>query len=91
MQETRPNDKRNITANKDLQTEERACTNWNVPKAVRTPRGRRMLVVQRRDTTDAGTSLPPQQPVERPAESALEGGGEGYRMESGQMLTCADF
>jgi hypothetical protein len=50
-----------------------------------------MLVVQRRNTTDAGASLPPLQPVERPAESALEGGVEGYRMESGQMPTCADL
>jgi hypothetical protein len=50
-----------------------------------------MLVVQRRSSTGVGASLPPLQPMERPAEDALEDGGVGYRLESGQMLTCADF
>jgi hypothetical protein len=50
-----------------------------------------MLVVQRRSSTDAGASLPPLQPMERPAEDVLEDGGKDHRLESGQMLTCADF
>jgi len=33
----------------------------------------------------------PLQPVERPAESALEGGGKGHWMESGQMPACANL
>jgi len=51
----------------------------------------KLLMMQRRDTTDAGASLPQMQPVERPAESTLDGGGEGCRMKSGQMPTCGDF
>jgi hypothetical protein len=39
----------------------------------------------------AGARLPPLQPVERPAESALESGGKGDRLESRQMPTCADL
>ena len=50
-----------------------------------------MLVVQRRSSTDAGASLPPLQPMETPAEDALEDGGKDHRLESGQMPTCADF
>jgi hypothetical protein len=90
-QEIRPNDKREIIGNKVLQTEERACAYWNVPKAVWTPRGRQMLVVRKQNATDAGASLPPLQPVERPADSALEGGGKGHGMESGQMPACANL
>jgi hypothetical protein len=44
-----------------------------------------------RSSTDAGASLPPLQPMERPAEDALEDGGKGHRLESEQMSTCADF
>jgi len=49
-----------------------------------------MLVVQRwrpESSLDAGTSLPPPQPLERPAEDALERGGESNEMESRQMPT----
>jgi hypothetical protein len=38
---------------------------------------------------DAGTPLPPLQPVERPAESTVKSGGKGDGLESGQMPTCA--
>jgi len=51
-----------------------------------------MLVVRRwrqEGGPNAGTPLPPLQPVERPAESAMEGGGKGDELESGQMLTRA--
>jgi hypothetical protein len=74
-----------------LQTEERACPDWSVPKAVWTPRGRQLMVVQRRSITDAGASLPPLQPMERPADDAAEDVGKGHRLESEQMPTCADF
>jgi len=37
----------------------------------------------------AGAPLPPLQPVERPAKSALESGGKGDGLESGQMPTRA--
>jgi len=50
-----------------------------------------MLVVRKRNTIDAGASLPPLQPVERLVESALEGGGKGHWMESGQMPACANL
>jgi len=90
-QEIRPNDKREITGSKVLQTEERAYADWNVPKAVWTPRGRQMLVVRKRNATDAGASLLPLQPVEGPAESALEGGRKGHWMESEQMPARANF
>jgi hypothetical protein len=53
-----------------------------------------MLVVRRRRQDggpDAGTPLPPLQPVERPAESTMEGGGKGDGLESGQMPTRADL
>jgi len=69
----------------------RVCADWTVPKTVWTPRGRYVLVVRRRSSADARASIPPLQPMERPAESALEGGGEGHRLASGQMPTCADF
>jgi len=93
-QEIRPDDKHEIIGNEVLQTEERACAEWNVPKAVWTPTGRQMLVVRRRRQDggpDAGTPLPPLQPVERPAESTMEGGGKGDGLESGQMQTRADL
>jgi len=53
-----------------------------------------MLVVwQRRQDShpDAGTSLPPLQPMERAAEQALERGGESDGMESRQMPTRASL
>jgi len=52
-----------------------------------------MLVVRRRkqDGPDAGTSLPPLQPMEKPAENALERGGKSDGMESGQMPTRASL
>jgi len=40
---------------------------------------------------DAGTPLPPLQPMERPAKNALERGGESNGMESGQMPTRASL
>jgi len=48
-----------------------------------------VLVVWRDSGPDAGAPLPPLQPVERPAESTLEGGGKGDGLESGQMPTRA--
>ena len=50
-----------------------------------------MLVVQKGSSTDAGASLPPLQPMERPADDTLEDSGKGHRLESAQMPTCADF
>jgi len=50
-----------------------------------------MLVVRKQSATDAGASLPPLQPVEGLAESALEGGRKGHWMECGQMPACANF
>jgi len=40
---------------------------------------------------DAGASLPPLQQVERPAENALERGGESKGMEDRQMSTCVSL
>jgi len=88
-QETYPNDKHEVTGCQVLPTKVRACTHWNLPKTIRSPRGRQMLVVRRDSGPDAGAPLPPLQPVERPAESALESSGEGDGLESGQMLTRA--
>jgi len=48
-----------------------------------------MLVVWRDSGPDAGAPLPPLQPVERPAESTLEGSWKGDGLESGQMPTHA--
>jgi len=43
---------------------------------------------QRQDgSPDAGASLPPLQPMDRPAEDSLDKGGKSDGMESGQMLT----
>jgi len=55
-----------------------------------------MLVVWRRGQgddpdPDAGTPLPPLQPMERPAKDALERGGKSNGMESGQMPTRASL
>jgi len=62
---------------------------------VRPPRGRQMLVVRRwrrqDGGPDAGTPLPPLQPVERPATDTMEGGGKSDGLESGQMQTRADL
>ncbi|KAF8535376.1 hypothetical protein BDD12DRAFT_893114 [Trichophaea hybrida] len=52
---------------------------------------RQVLVVRRDDSPDAGAPLSPLQPVERPAERALESGGEGNRLESGQIPARAGF
>jgi hypothetical protein len=71
-----------------LPTEVRTRASGHVPKTVRTPRRRQMLMVRRRRQDggpDAGASLPPLQPMERPAENALERGGERNWMESGQF------
>jgi len=50
-----------------------------------------MLLVRRKGGPDAGAPLPPLQPVEIPAESTLDSGGEGKGMESGQMPTRASL
>jgi len=50
-----------------------------------------MLVVRRDSVSDPGAPLPPLQMVERPAESTLEGSGEGDRLESRQIQTRADL
>jgi len=78
-----------MTGTKVLETEERACANWNVPRVVWTLRGRQMFVVRKQNATDARASLPPLQLVERPADHALDGGGKGHWMESGQMPASA--
>jgi hypothetical protein len=49
-----------------------------------------MLVVERGSSTDAGASLLPLQPMERPADDTLDDSGKGHRLEGGQMMTCAD-
>jgi len=43
-----------------------------------------MLVVQRQSSTDAGASLPPLQPMERPAEDALEDSGKATGWKAGR-------
>jgi hypothetical protein len=93
-QETHPNEQCEASGSQILSTEVRTCASGHVPKTVRTPRRRQMLVVRRRKQDsglDAGTSLPPLQPMERPAENALERGGESDGMESGQMPTRASI
>jgi len=93
-QETCSNDKRVVTGYQVLQTKVRACTHWSLPKTVQPPRGQQMLVVGQRGQDgrpDAGTPLPPLQPVERPAKDTMEGGGKGDWLESGQMQTRADL
>jgi len=50
-----------------------------------------MLVVWRDSVPDAGAPLPPLQPVERPPERTMEGGGKGDGLESGQMPARADL
>ena len=94
-QETRADDKREVAGYQVLQTKVRACTHGSLPKTVRPPRGRQMLVVRRRRMQDcgpdAGIPLPPLQPVERPATDTMEGGGKSNGLESGQMQTRADL
>jgi hypothetical protein len=92
-QETRSDDKREVSGYQVLQTKVRACTHWSLPKTVQPPRGRQMLVVRlrRQDGPDTGASLPPLQPVERPATGPIVGGGKSDGLESGQMQTCADL
>jgi len=53
-----------------------------------------MLVVRWRRQDggpDAGIPLLPLQPVERPVENTMEGGGKGDGLESRQMPTHADL
>jgi len=52
-----------------------------------------MLAVWRRkqDSPDSGISLPPLQPMERPAEDDVESGGKSDGMETGQMPTRESF
>jgi len=88
-QEICSNDKREVAGRQVLPTTVWACTHWSLPKTVRPPRRRQMLVVQRDSGPDTRAPHPPLQPVERPAESTLEGGGKGDGLESGQMPTCA--
>jgi len=92
-QETRSDDKREVAGYLVLQTTVRACTHWSLPETVRPPRGRQMLVVQgrRQDAPDAGTPLPPLQPVDTPATGSMEGGGKSDGLKSGQMQTRADL
>lgn len=48
------------------------------------------MPVMRKDTGPVtGTLLQPFLPVERPAESMVDGGGNGDLLESRHMLTCA--
>ena len=49
-----------------------------------------MLVVQRGSSRVAAASLPPLQPMERPADDTLTESGKGHRLDSGQMPTFAD-
>jgi len=53
-----------------------------------------MLPVRRRrydSGPDAGTPLPPLQPVERPVENTMEGGWKGEGLEHGQIPTPPDL
>jgi len=50
-----------------------------------------MLVVRRHGGPDAGAPPPSLQSVEIPAAGALEGGGEGNGLESGQVPEGADI
>jgi len=90
-EKTYPDDKRKIAGRQLLPTEVRACAHWSLPKAVRPPRSRQMLVVWRDCVPDVGAPLPPLQQMERPAEDTLEGSGTGNTLESGQMLARADL
>jgi len=92
-QKTRSDDKREFAGYRVLQRKVRASTHWSLPKTVRPPRGRQMVVARRRrqDGPDAGAPLPPLQPVERPATGTMEGGGKSDGLESGQMPTRADL
>jgi len=77
-EETHSNNKHEVAGYQVLQTKVRACTHWSLPKTVRPPKGRQMLVVRRRrqDSPDAGTPLPPLQLVETTATGTMEGGGK---------------
>jgi len=50
-----------------------------------------MLVVWSDCVPDMGAPLPPLQPVERPPERTLVGGGNGNGLDSGQMTAPADL
>jgi len=88
-QETHPNEQREASGNQILPNEVQTRPSGHVPKTVQTLRRWQMLVVQwpKQDSPDAGTSLPPLQSMERPAEHALERSGKSDGMESGQMPT----
>ena len=93
-QETCSNDKCKVAGYQVLLTKVQACTYWSLPKMVRPPSGQQMLVVWRRKQDggpDAGTSLPPLQPVEIPATDIMEGSGKSDEVESRQMQTLADL
>ena len=94
-QETCSDDKREVAGYQVLQTEVQACTHWSLPDTIRRRRGPHMRVVRRRWRRDSGPDarkpLAPQQPVKRPAESTMEGGGKGDGLESRQMQTRADL
>jgi len=66
-QETHPNEQCEATGSQILPTEVRTRASGHVPKTVRTPGRRQMLVVWQRKQDggpDAGTSLPPLHPME---------------------------
>jgi len=92
-QETGFDDKREVAGYQVLQMKVQACTHWSLHKTVRPPRGQQMLVVrrQRQDSPDAGTPLPPLQPVQRPATGTMKGGGKIDGLEDRQMQTRADL
>jgi len=85
-------EKREVADYKVLQTKLRACTHWSLPKTVRPPRERQMLVVPwlRQDSPD-GTPVPPMQLVERPATGTMEGSGINVGLESRRMQTRANL
>ena len=93
-QESCPNDKCEVAGHQVPQTEVREGIHWSLPETVWPPTGRQMLVVWRdrqEGGPDAGTPLPPLQPVERPANDTTQAGGKGDSLESGQMQTRADL
>ena len=89
--ETYPDDKRKVGGREVLPTKVRECTHISLPKTVWPPQWLQMQEVWRdsNPALDAGAPLSPLQPVERPAESTMEGCGKGDRLESGQMPTRA--
>jgi len=93
-QETGSDDKREVTGYQVLQTKVGAYTHWSLPKTVRPPRGRQMLVVQRWKQDggpDGGRPLRPLQLKERPATDTMKGGGKSDGLECRRMQTCADL